>query len=179
MFKKYSRELALVVLILIAVGTIWFQQTQKDEAFGAQSIASAIIFATGEPHAAAFAPVYLNNSTTTAEFYTEGADTLDVEFYSHAASSTTDTVGFSIDFSDNGTNWFPQAVDSTSGQVKTHRVLTNSWPVGVTSSTTIRFQFASINSKYVRVNVASWGLNHTATSSQIAFWARYILNKPF
>ena len=86
-------------LILIAlIGLVVYQQS-KDKAVGQMpSIASAIIFATGEPTASGFTPVYLNNSTTTAEFNTEGADTLDLEFYSSVASSTTDTVGFSNDF---------------------------------------------------------------------------------
>lgn len=179
MLKSYSKELALVVLILIAVGVIWFQQTQKNDALGVQSIASAIIFATGEPHAAAFAPVYLNNATTTAEFNTEGADTLNLELYSAAASSTTDTVGILIDFSDNGTNWFSEEISSDSGQTTTHQALTRKWVPGKTASTTISFQLAGINSKYVRISAASWGQNHTSTSSQISFWARYILNKPF
>ena len=167
-------------LILIAlIGLVVYQQS-KDKAVGQMpSIASAIIFATGEPTASGFTPVYLNNSTTTAEFNTEGADTLDLEFYSSVASSTTDTVGFSIDFSDNGTNWFAEDVNSTSGRTTTHQTRTRAWTPGTTASTTAHFQFTGINSKYVRVNVASWGINHTATSSDIAFWARYVLNKPF
>ncbi len=168
-------------LILLAIaGAIIFEQSQKDKALaGLPSIASAIIFATGEPHAAAFAPVYLSNSTTTAEFNTEGADILNLELYSSVASTTADTIGISVEFSDNGTNWFTEDVNSTSGRTTTHQGRTRAWTPGATASTTMTLQLTNINSKYIRIGAASWGINHTATSSDFAFWARYILNKPF
>ena len=170
------------IILVILVGVVVFEQSIKNMVFGIgakPSIASAILVGTGEPYAAGFVPSYINNATTTYEFNTEGADTLTLELFSSVASSTTDTVGIDVKFSDNGTNWFSEDVNSTTGRTTTHQSRTRAWTPGATASTTATLQITDINSKYIQIGFASWGLNHTATSSQIAFWARYILNKPF
>lgn len=177
--KLYQWTIPALALIVL-VGLVIYLQKDKVLGIGSKpSIASAILVGTGEPTAANFVPSYINNATTTYKFNTEGADTLNLELYSSVASSTTDTVGFEVMFSDNGTNFFAEDVNTTTGITTTHQPRIRAWTPGKTASSTKIIQITDINSKYIRIGFASWGINHTATSSDIALWARYILNKPF
>ena|SRR3990167_4587541 len=183
MIKKYSKELALVVLILIAVGVIWFQQTQNDKALGNQfSSAAKILNGTTYPtNPSKFA--YLTNASTTYSFeLTELADQVDFEILTIASTTAscncTPVLGWTIEYSDDNTNWFQRSTNSVSGKTTTFVEDSQKWTPPNTATSVIKFSIADPNSKYLRINVAAWSATGTVFS-HIGFWGQAIIRRPF
>lgn len=183
MFNKYSKELALVVLIFIAVGVIWFQQTQKDKALGYQFSSGQKIFVGTTYPITNGVYAFLNNSTTTYSFeLTELSDQVDFEILTIASTTAscncTPVLGFTIDQSDDNVNWFQRSTNSTSGQTTTHVLDSQKWTPPNTTTSTLKFFIANPNSKYIRINVSAWSATGTVFS-HIGFWGQAIIRRPF
>ena len=183
MFKKYSKEIALVILLLAVSGLILFQQTQKDKALGNQfSSAYKILNGTTYPTSNS-KYAFLTTSTSTYSFeLSELSDQVDFELYTIASTTAscncTPVLGWTIEQSDDNVNFFIRSTNSTSGKTTTFVEDSQKWQPPNTATSSLKFSIANPNSKYLRINVSAWSATGTVFS-HIGFWGQVIIRRPY
>ena len=177
MKEKYKFLLEIMFGIsLIVVSVIFLYKQPVEKSLGAVSVGPAFMTHSVNtyPTNAGFNYIWLGNATTTYVLATEGVLRLDLNLVT-VASTTSETLAVEVAYSNNGTNWTSDDVNTTTTNVVTLNTQSKvyKWSPLNTASTTRSFNITTnLNSKFVRVGFSSWGINHTSTSSDIGLWAQ-------
>lgn len=174
--KKFSYFIGGAIIIgAMIFAIIWGLSSVKNQSlslpFG-QSFSVATSSLTGTT--ASTSPTYLAayGTTTTAVFDISGSNALDISLQYNASSSTS-TLAWIYEFSDNSNDWYMEDAVSTSGATVTHSstatssdLMINSWTPetgnGVNSAVGKRIpskklvHLSNVNAEYMRITFSSW-----------------------
>lgn len=170
-----------VILFLLSAGAFWVYMYQSQiQKAGSQfnsnrvQLTSALSYAYYNTNATNL--VYVTGATSTYQFSSSKATQFDLHLTT-IASSTVSELQWFYEYSDDGSNWYSESPNSTSGAVKTHgpTKLVNKWVPGLTATSSLNIQVTNLNSKYMRIGFAS----QTATTSNIGLFAEGVLKQEY
>lgn len=145
--------LAIVALALVLFGGV----SRSVQAGGSQTLGCFDTVSNTCGNNGTTTPTYFGvggtqTATTSVTAFTLNATSLDIDLWA-VASSSSSVIQFSVQYSDNGIDWYSQDTSSVSSSLTTHATapMLHAWTPGTTATTSRNLTITPIASRYVKI----------------------------